>query len=111
MSSNFMPNLNRVFFKSETDLEEISAFFAEKLALPENHFRIADGDDGLSGYVWFEVQTRAETPLTLARKRIYIHHVSVQSGARGRGVGSALWMCRTSSCQRWLFFKMLGAAR
>jgi len=82
--------LEPAFFKSQTDVEEVSAFFAAKLALPENHLRLADGDDGPSGYVWFEVQTRPETPLTLARKRVYIHHVSVQASARGRGVGSAL---------------------
>ena len=61
-----------------------------KLALSENHVRLADGDDGPSGYVWFEVQERPETPLTLARKRIYIHHLSVRPTARRRGVASAL---------------------
>jgi hypothetical protein len=40
--------------------------------------------------VWFEVQDRPETPLTLARKRIYIHHLSVQAGSRRHGIASAL---------------------
>jgi ribosomal protein S18 acetylase RimI-like enzyme len=58
--------------------------------LPENHIRLADSGEGPNGYVWFEVQDRLETPLTLARKRIYIHHLSVQARARRRGVASAL---------------------
>jgi ribosomal protein S18 acetylase RimI-like enzyme len=78
------------FFKSNTDDKEIAAFFADKLATPGNHFRLADGDDGPDGYVWFEVQERPDTPLTLARKRIYIHHLSVKVAARRHGVASAL---------------------
>ena len=78
------------FFKSNTDNEEVAAFFAAKLALPENHIRLADSGDGPNGYVWFEVQERPETPLTLERKRIYIHHLSVQTSARRRGIASTL---------------------
>ena len=78
------------FFKSNCDDEEVAAFIAAKLALPEHHFRLADSGDGPDGYVWFEVQDRPETPLTLASKRIYIHHLSVQPGARRNGIASAL---------------------
>ena len=78
------------FFKADFDGGEVAAFLAAKLALPENHFLLADGGDGPSGYVWFEVQDRPETPLTLARKRIYIHHLSVQANARRHGIASAL---------------------
>lgn len=78
------------FFKSNVNSEEVAAFFAAKLALSENHIRLADSGDCANGYVWFEVQDRPETPLTLARKRIYIHHLSVQAGARRHGIASAL---------------------
>lgn len=78
------------FFKSNINNEEVAAFFAAKLALSENHIRLADSGDGPTGYVWFEVQDRPETPLTLARKRIYIHHLSVQAGARRHGIAAAL---------------------
>ena len=78
------------FFKSNVDNEEVAAFFAAKLTLSENHIRLADSGEGPNGYVWFEVQDRPETPLTLARKRIYIHHLSVQAGARRHGIASAL---------------------
>src|SRR5580704_4051791 len=37
------------FFKSDFDNEEVAAFFAAKLALSENHIRLADGDDGPNG--------------------------------------------------------------
>jgi ribosomal protein S18 acetylase RimI-like enzyme len=78
------------FFKSNVNNEEVAAFFAAKLALSENHIRLADSGDGPNGYVWFEVQDRPETPLTLARKRIYIHHLSVQQAVRRRGIALAL---------------------
>ena len=76
--------------KSDTDNEEVAAFFAGKLALPDNHMRKADAFDAPKGYVWFELQERSETPLKLARKRIYIHHLSVQTGVRRQGIASAL---------------------
>jgi ribosomal protein S18 acetylase RimI-like enzyme len=82
--------LEPAFFKSNFDNEKVASFFAAKLALSENHIRLADSSDGPNGYVWFEVQDRPETPLTLARKRIYIHHLSVQAGARRHGIASAL---------------------
>jgi ribosomal protein S18 acetylase RimI-like enzyme len=82
--------LEPAFFKAAIATEEVAAFFATKLALAEHHFRLAVGDDGPNGYVWFEVREQSETPLTLARRRIYIHHLSVRAGARRRGVASAL---------------------
>jgi ribosomal protein S18 acetylase RimI-like enzyme len=78
------------FFKSDTDDKEIAVFFAEKLATSGNYIRLAGGGDGPNGYVWFEVQERPDTPLTLARKRIYIHHLTVKAGARRHGIASAL---------------------
>jgi ribosomal protein S18 acetylase RimI-like enzyme len=82
--------LEPAFFKSDFDNEKVASFFAAKLALPENHVRLADSGDGPNGYVWFEVQDRPETPLTFARKRIYIHHLSVQARDRRQGIASAL---------------------
>jgi hypothetical protein len=55
------------YFKSNFDNEKVASFFAAKLALSENHIRLADGDDGPNGYVWFEVQDRPETPLLRSR--------------------------------------------
>jgi ribosomal protein S18 acetylase RimI-like enzyme len=78
------------FFKANFDREEVAAFFAAKLALSDNHIRLAEDGDEPNGYVWFEVQERPETPLTLARKRIHIHHLSVLARARRHGVASAL---------------------
>ena len=77
-------------FKPHADDEEVAAFFAARLALPEHHMRIAEAAEGPKGYIWFEVQERPETPLKLAQKRIYIHHLSVQSDARRQGIASAL---------------------
>jgi hypothetical protein len=48
------------FFKSNVNNEEVAVFFSAKLALSENHIRLADSGDGPNGYVWFEVQDRPE---------------------------------------------------
>lgn len=77
-------------FKPDADDEEVAAFLAARLALPGNHMRIADAPGSPKGYIWFEVQERSETPLKFARTRIYIHHLSVQAGARRQGIASAL---------------------
>lgn len=78
------------FFKSAPDNKEVAGVFAARLALPDNHFRIADADGEPTGYIWVEVQDRPETPLTFPRRRIYVHHLSVQAGVRRQGIASAL---------------------
>jgi len=78
------------FFKSDPDDEGVAAFFAERIASPEDHMRIADAADGPKSCIRFEVQERPETPLPLARRRICIHHLSVLATARGRGIASAV---------------------
>jgi GNAT superfamily N-acetyltransferase len=70
--------------------DEISAFFTAKLSIAGHEIRLAEIDGLPAGYIWFEVQDRPETPFQLARKRIYIHHLSVSKIARRIGVGSAL---------------------
>lgn len=78
------------FFKSAPDNKEVAGFFAARLTWQDNHIRIADADGDPKGYIWFEVQDRPETPLTLPRKRIYVHHLSVQASVRRQGIASAL---------------------
>ena len=39
------------FFKSNSDNDEVAAFFASKLALSENQIRLAEVSDGPNGYV------------------------------------------------------------
>lgn len=78
------------FFKSHINRKDITSFFAEKIAMPEHHFRLAHGEGDPDGYLWFEVQERPETPLTFSRKRIYIHHLSVRTEVRRNGIASAL---------------------
>lgn len=83
-------DLEPTFFKANTDDSEIGALFAAKLAVAEHQIRLAEIGTEPAGYVWFEVQDRPETPFQLPRKRIYIHHLTVQKTARRSGVGSAL---------------------
>jgi ribosomal protein S18 acetylase RimI-like enzyme len=82
--------LEPTFFKTDTSHAEVAAFFAAKLSAAGHEIQLAEIGGTPVGYVWFEVQDRPETAFQLARKRIYIHHLSVTKTARRTGVGSAL---------------------
>jgi len=82
--------LEPTFFKTDASHAEVVAFFAAKLSAPGHGIQLAEIGGMPVGYVWFEVQDRPETPFQFARKRIYIHHLSVKRAARRTGVGSAL---------------------
>ena len=82
--------LEPTFFRADTSHGEVAAFFAAKLSVAEHNIRLAEIEGTPVGYVWFEMQDRPETPFQLARKRIYIHHLSVRKIARRTGVDSAL---------------------
>jgi ribosomal protein S18 acetylase RimI-like enzyme len=62
---------------TEPDAE---AFFSGRLKAPDCVFGIAE----------FDLQSRPETPFTPARRRLYVHHISVAPAAQRRGIGSAL---------------------
>jgi ribosomal protein S18 acetylase RimI-like enzyme len=77
-------------FKSVPDPSAVREFFAARLAGSKSAIGIAEADHVPVGYVWFEVQVRPETPFTLPRHRIYVHHISVAPDARRRGIAAAL---------------------
>ncbi|MER8874838.1 hypothetical protein NKI04_34395 [Mesorhizobium sp. M0814] len=68
-------------FKQATDPLSVRRFFAARLAGPKRKIGIARANHVPVGYVWFEVQARPETPFTLPRPRIYVHHISVAPAA------------------------------
>ncbi|CAN7553881.1 N-acetyltransferase family protein [Mesorhizobium sp. LjRoot246] len=77
-------------FKQATDPLSVRRFFAARLVGPKRKIGIAKANHVPVGYVWFEVQARPETPFTLPRPRIYVHHISVVPDARRRGIATAL---------------------
>jgi ribosomal protein S18 acetylase RimI-like enzyme len=77
-------------FRTGMSHREVSAFFADKLSAAGHNLRLAERDGIAVGYIWFEVQNRPETLFHFARKRFYIHHLSVRRSAHRTGVGSAL---------------------
>ncbi len=84
-------DLDPALFKAVLDQDEVSEFFAAQLASPRHCIRLAEADGEAVGYIWFEEQDTAETPFTLARTRLYVHHIAVAESARRRGVASALF--------------------
>lgn len=82
--------LEPTFFRADISHAEVAAFFAAKLSVAGHEIQLAEIGGMPVGYAWFEVQNRPETPFQLARRRIYIHHLSVRKTARRTGVGSAL---------------------
>jgi ribosomal protein S18 acetylase RimI-like enzyme len=77
-------------FKPVVTEPDAAAFFSERLNTPDCVFGIAEADATPVGYVWFDLQSRPETPFTPARRRLYVHHISVVPEAQRHGIGSAL---------------------
>ena len=73
-------------FNTAVDAEGLKALLAPRLA----NVAIAELDCAPAGYIWFEMQTRPASPFSPARRRLYVHHLSVAPDARRRGVGDAL---------------------
>ncbi len=73
-------------FRANVDAEGLKALLAPRLA----NVIIAEVDGRPVGYIWFEMQTRPASPFSPARRRLYIHHLSVSPAARRRGVAGAL---------------------
>src|SRR5262249_28659982 len=79
-------------FTQMVDPCAVRSFFEAQLADPKSAIGIAEADRAPVGYVWFEVQARPETPFTLPRHRIYVHHIAVAPEARRRGIATALML-------------------
>ena len=77
-------------FKSRTDGGEVRDFLASVMRRTDHILLIAQVDGAVAGYAWFEIQDRPQTPFTWPRKRVFLHHICVDSGHRRSGVGSAL---------------------
>ena len=60
------------------------------LAKPETVMLIGQVDDIPAGYLYAEIIRRAENGFRYELAMVYVHHISVLAGYRGRGVGKAL---------------------
>jgi ribosomal protein S18 acetylase RimI-like enzyme len=77
-------------FKSLTDEGEVRDFLASVIRRTDHTILLAQVDGAVVGYAWFEIQDRPQTPFTWPMKRVFLHHICVDSGHRRLGVGSAL---------------------
>jgi ribosomal protein S18 acetylase RimI-like enzyme len=77
-------------FKSSTDEGEVRDFLASVMRRPDHTILVAQIDGAVVGYAWFEIQDRPQTPFTWSKKRVFLHHICVDSGQRRLGIGSAL---------------------
>jgi ribosomal protein S18 acetylase RimI-like enzyme len=77
-------------FKSLADEGEVRDFLASTMRQPDHTILVADVDGVVAGYAWIEIQERPQTPFTWAKKRVFLHHICVDSGRQRLGVGSAL---------------------
>ena len=89
------------YFKQIAFPSIVREFFAEKLAASMNAIGIAEEDGVPVGYVWFVVQNQPETPFTLPRRRMYVHHIAVAPDVRRRGAATALmrYVEQQAACQ------------
>ena len=73
-------------FMATADAQGVKNLLAPKLA----NLAIGEIAGAPVGYIWFDVQTRPASPFSPARRRLYVHHLSVAPDARRRGVAAAL---------------------
>jgi ribosomal protein S18 acetylase RimI-like enzyme len=73
-------------FHSDLDEKDLSALFERSLG----SIGIAELQGAPVGYVLFEAQSIPATPLNLAIKQVFIHHLSVADKVRRKGVATAL---------------------
>lgn len=73
-------------FQPAIDGNGLRALLAPRLA----NVAIAEIDGAPVGYIWCEVQTRPRSPFSPARRRLYVHHLSVSPDTRRQGVAGAL---------------------
>lgn len=78
------------YFRSQTEPDEVENFFRKILSDEHMKVLIAEDTQDAIGYIWFELQDKAATPFTNARRRIYIHHIVVSPKYRKTGAGSLL---------------------
>lgn len=77
-------------FKGDVDAANVVSFFERMATKPENSIAIAEQDGVPVGYIWFAISARPENAFKPAQSFVYIHHVSVATNARRRGVASAM---------------------
>ncbi len=77
-------------FKPLAEPEGARTMFKARLASPEPEIAIAEINEAPVGYIYFEVQTLAETAFNPARRRLYVHHLCVTASIRRQGVATEL---------------------
>jgi ribosomal protein S18 acetylase RimI-like enzyme len=77
-------------FKSLTDEGEVRDFLLSAMRQTDHTILLAQVDGAVVGYAWIEIQDQPQTPFTWAKKRVFLHHICVDSGHQRLGVGSAL---------------------
>ena len=77
-------------FKSLADEGEVSDFLASIMLRTDHTILLAQVDGAVVGYAWFEIQDLPQTPFTWPKKRVFLHHICVDSGHRRSGIGRAL---------------------
>ena len=77
-------------FKPAASRQSVEQFFEKLLADEQNYFYLAFIKNRPVGYIWSRLEQRAENTLMYERRRLYIHHISVDESYRGQGIGTSL---------------------
>jgi ribosomal protein S18 acetylase RimI-like enzyme len=78
------------FFREPALDDALVQEFATNLQKPNCFFLIALLDGKPSGYIFAEFQYRLDSPRSFGHAMLYVHHISVNSESRRKGVGHAL---------------------
>ncbi len=83
-------DLDPDIFSNAIEASEFTEFWQGVFADETNTVLVADLDCSIVGYAWIQVQTRPRTVFNHPRRRVYIHHVGVDSSHRRQRTGSLL---------------------
>jgi ribosomal protein S18 acetylase RimI-like enzyme len=78
-------------FRADWDVASVKEFWRVRLQDEASAVAIAMHKAIPVGYIWFEIQERITNQFTHGKRRIQIHHVSVDEEWRRHGIGSALF--------------------
>ena len=78
-------------FKYPIDSVDVKIYFKSIIGSDENTVLVAESNDAVQAYLYYETQQRPENTFKFGFRRFYIHHVVVDAPYRRSGIATELF--------------------